>query len=100
MVILTVAEGAPQSADLNLQIRFLDERLRPGSGDQFLLADHLARVFDQNREDIEGAAAEPHRLIALEQEPLPRKEPERAKRDRISVHKEARRIWLFLPHST
>jgi hypothetical protein len=86
MAILTVAQGAPQSADLNLQVRFLDKRPRPGSGDELLLADHFARVFDQNRQDIEGAAAEPYRLIAFEQKPLRRKEPERAKRDRIAVH--------------
>ena len=86
MVALAVAEGATQSADLNLQIRFFDERLRPGSGDQLLLADHLAGAFDQSGQDVEGAAAEPHWLVALEQEPLRCKEPERAKRDRVSVH--------------
>ncbi|HEY1941205.1 MAG TPA: hypothetical protein VGH40_03695 [Roseiarcus sp.] len=100
MPFLAVAEDAPQSADLNLQIRFLDERLRPGSGYQLLLADHFASMFEQNREDIERAAAEPYRLIALEQKPLRRKEPKRPKRDRITVHKEARRVPLFLPHFT
>src|ERR1700722_6452770 len=30
---LTVAEGPAQSTDLNLQIRFFDERLWPGSSD-------------------------------------------------------------------
>jgi hypothetical protein len=86
MAALAVAEGAPQRADLNLQIRFLDERLRPGSSDQLLLADHLARAFDQRGENVKGAAAETHRFIPLEQEPLPCKKPERAKRDCISVH--------------
>jgi len=79
MAVLAVAEGAPQRADLNLQIRFLDECLRPGSGYQFLFADHFARALDQSREDIKGAAAEPHRLVALEQKPPLGKEPKRAK---------------------
>src|SRR6185295_937870 len=79
MAALTVAEGTAQSADLNLQIRVLDERFRPGSGDQFLLADHLAGAFDQSGQDVEGAAAEPHRLVALKQEPLRCNEAERAK---------------------
>jgi hypothetical protein len=87
MAVLAVAEGAPERADLNLQIRVLDKRLRPGSGDQFLLANHLARALDQSGEDVKTAAAEPHRPVALEQEPLRRKEPKRAKRDdRISAH--------------
>jgi hypothetical protein len=86
MAALAVAEGTAQSADLNLQIRFLDERLRPRSGYQFALADHLAGAFDQRSQDLEGAAAEPHGPIALKQEPLRRKQPERAKRDRVSIH--------------
>ena len=102
MAALAVAEGAAQGADLNLQIRFFDEGLRPDAGDQFLLADHLAGAFDQSGQNVEGAAAEPHRLVALEQEPLRRKEPERAKRDRVSVHGAGRRthspeIWTFAP---
>ena len=76
---MAVAEGAAQGADLDLQIRFFDERFRPGSGYQLVLADHLAGAFDQSGQDVEGAAAEPHRLVALEQQPLRCKEPVRAK---------------------
>jgi hypothetical protein len=83
---LAVAEGAAQSAHLNLEIRFFDVRFRPGSGDQLLFADHLAGAFDQSSQNVKGAAAEPHRLVALEQEPLRCKEPVRAKRDRVFVH--------------
>src|SRR5207245_4200510 len=85
MAALAVAESAAQSADLNLQIRILDERFRPGSGYQFLLTDHLAGAFDQGGQDVEGAAAEPHRRVALEQQTLRCKEPEWAKRDRESI---------------
>src|SRR4030095_8494154 len=60
---LAVAEGAAQGAHLNLQVRFFDERLRPGSGDQLLFADHLAGAFDQSGQNVKGAAAEPHRLL-------------------------------------
>src|SRR6266478_5585272 len=38
---LAVTEGAAQGAHLDLEVRFLDERLRPGSGDQLFLGDHL-----------------------------------------------------------
>src|SRR5260370_33205280 len=83
---LAVAEGAAQGAHLNLQVRLFDERLRPGSGDQLLLADHLAGAFDQSSQNVKGAAAEPHRLVALEQEPPRRQEPVRAKRARLFIH--------------
>ena len=86
MAALAVAEGAAQRAHLDLEVRVFDEGFRPGSGDQFLLADHLAGAFDQSGQDVEGAAAEPHRLVALEQQPLRCKEPERPERDRLSVH--------------
>jgi hypothetical protein len=83
---LTVAEGTAQGADLDLQVRFFGKGSRPGSGDQFLFAHHLAGAFDQSVQDVKGAAAEPYRLAALEQQPLRREEPERAKGDRVSVH--------------
>src|SRR5580704_14607924 len=73
------AEGAAQGAHLDLQVRFFDEGLWPGSGDQLFLADHLARAFDQSGQNVKGAAAEPHRPVALEQEPLRCKQPVRAK---------------------
>ncbi len=79
MAALAVAEGSAQSVDLNVQIRFFDERFPPDLGYQFLLADHLAGASDESGQDVKGAAAEPHRLVALEQEPLRCKELERAK---------------------
>jgi hypothetical protein len=91
MAALAVAEGAAQSAHLDLEIRFFDVRFRPGSGDQLLLADHFAGAFDQSGQNVEGAAAEPHRLVALDQEPLRCKEPVRAKRDRVFVQGAGRR---------
>src|SRR6266481_1742213 len=96
MAALAVAEGAAQSAHLNLEIRFFDVRFRPGSRDQFLSANYLAGALDQSRQNVEGAAAEPHRLVALEQKPLHWKEPKRPKRDRVSVHEAGRRIRVAL----
>ena len=75
---MAVAEGAAQCAHLNLEVRFLNERLRPDLGDQLLLADHLTGVFHQRRQDVEGAAAELHRPAAFEQQALLCEEPERS----------------------
>jgi len=85
MAALPVAEGAAQRAYLNLQVRVFDECLRPRAGHQLLLGHNLAGALDQSRQDVKGAAAEPHRLVALEQEPLRCQEPVRAKRDRVPV---------------
>jgi hypothetical protein len=56
--------------------------LRPGSGDQLLLADHLAGKFDERAQDVKGAADEPHRLVALEEEPLLRQQVKGPEGDR------------------
>ena len=92
---LTVAERSAQGTDLNLQVGLFDDGLRPDASYQFFLADHLAGALDQKDENVEGAAAEPHRPVALKQKPLLRKEQERAKRDCASVHR--RRPWFRLP---
>src|SRR5580692_11256895 len=70
IVALSVAEGTTQSADLYLQVGFFDERVRPGLGDQLVLADYLAGAFDQGGQYVERAAAKSHRLVTLEQEAL------------------------------
>src|SRR6185295_13954731 len=92
MAALTVAERSAQGTDLDLQVGLFDEGLRPDARDQFVLADHLAGALDQKGQNVEGAAAEPHRPIALKQKPLVGKEQERAKRDCASVHR--RRPWV------
>ncbi len=85
MAALPVAEGAAQRTHLNLQVRLFDECLRPRLGHQLLLGHDLAGAVDQGGQDVEGAAAEPHWLVALEQETLCCDEAERAERDRVAV---------------
>jgi len=100
MIALAVAKRAAQGADLELQIGFFDKGFWPGSGHQFRLPDNLARSLDQSGQDVEGAPAQPHRPLALEQEPLRRKQPEWAKRDHVFVHIGIRSRHLFLPDQT
>jgi len=97
IVALSVAERTTQGVDLDLQVRFFHERCWPGAGNQVVLADHLARAFDQRGQDVERAAAESHPVAALEQKPLCRKKPKRAKGDRVSVHGGRSPIQLILP---
>jgi hypothetical protein len=100
MAALAVAEGAAQGADLNLEIRLFDVRSRPSPRDQLLFANYLAGALDQSLQNVKGAAAEPHRLVALEQEPLRCKEPVRAKRDRVFIHEASCQSYLILPNFT
>jgi len=63
---LAIAEGAAQGANLDLEIRFVDEGLRPDPGNQLVLADNFAGAFDEGGQNIKGRVAEPQRLIALQ----------------------------------
>jgi hypothetical protein len=47
-------------------------------------------LFGKNGKNVQGAAAEAHRLIAFEQQPLAWQQAERAKRDRVFIHEPAR----------
>src|SRR6266436_7545314 len=67
---LAIAQGAAQGADLDLQVRVVDEGTRPGSGFKVILADYLTRAFEQRGQDVKGTAAEAHRLVAFKQQPL------------------------------
>ena len=97
MAALAVAEGPAQGMYLDLEVRFFDEGLRPGMGDQFVLADHFAGAFHKGGQYIEGAASEADRLAALKQEPLCREQPKWPKRNRLSVHRVARNVHSFYP---
>ena len=44
MTTLSVAEGAPQRADLNLQVRLFDKGLWPGAGDQLFVMAGAVRI--------------------------------------------------------
>ena len=59
MAAIAVAERMAQRTQLNLQVGLFDICLRPGPGDQLLLADDLTGSLDQKGKSFEGAAAEP-----------------------------------------
>jgi hypothetical protein len=43
-------------------------------------------MLHEGGQNVEGAAAKPHRPVAFERQALLRKEPERSERDRLCVH--------------
>jgi hypothetical protein len=97
MAALAVTEGSAQGMYLDLEVRLFDESFRPGTGDQLVLADHLASVFHEGGQNIKGAASEADRLATLKQKPLRREQPKWPKRNRLSVHRIARNVRSFLP---
>jgi hypothetical protein len=60
-VWMAVAEHLAQPCDMHAEVRLLDGDVGPDAGGQFLLADHLPGALDQRDQDVEGAAAQPHR---------------------------------------
>ncbi len=71
---MAVAQRPPQGGDMDRKIALHDGRARPDAGHQLLLADQLAGALDQGYQDIESTTAEANRLVAVQQEPLRRKQ--------------------------
>src|SRR4029077_17962785 len=91
---LAVAQGTAQRRDLDLEVAFLDEDLRPDPGDQLFLRNHPAGVVGKNGENVQGAATEAHRLTAFEQQPLAWQQAERAQRNRAFSRPAGCPRWL------
>ena len=58
-----------------------DENPRPDPGHQLPVADDFTRVFDEDEQDVEGAAAELDRLIFSLEKTLRGRQPKGAERD-------------------
>ncbi|MEI9887627.1 MAG: hypothetical protein WDN08_14225 [Rhizomicrobium sp.] len=65
------------------QADLFDKGAGPDLGDQFPVADDLAGVLDQDRQDVEGAGAQLDRLIALLEYAFRGKQPERPESDDV-----------------
>jgi hypothetical protein len=50
---------------MNSQGALVDDRIRPGARDEFVLADRLAGPLNQRRKDVQSPAAERERLPLL-----------------------------------
>lgn len=79
---MTVTKRPAQGSDVDPEIAFFDERIRPNTPNQLLLRDELAGAFGQSDQNIERAAAETNRLVAFQKELLGRKQTKRSERDR------------------
>ena len=70
-----VAKHPAQCCDVNPEISFFDEGVRPHTRDQILLADNCAGMLSQGNQDIERATAEVDRAAVLEKQLLRWKKP-------------------------
>jgi hypothetical protein len=72
-----VVECLAERADIDPQVRLLDEGPGPDYRDQLLLGDHFPGAGYEGDEDVQGAAADPNRLAVAQQQALRTVERER-----------------------
>ena len=58
---LAVVENPANSGDLHVQIVVVDDRLRPGRGDDLVPRNEIPRTLDQHAENIERPRTDRHR---------------------------------------
>jgi hypothetical protein len=62
-----LSERSSQSCDLDLEITLRHTGVRPKAGDQLVLANHLARMFNERVQKLEAARAQIDWLLAPNQ---------------------------------
>src|SRR5258705_3549166 len=67
---------------MNCKIGWLNERVRPDAGHEFVLAKQLAGPLDKAYQNVQRAATERDRVVAMQQEPWRREQTKVSKRDR------------------
>jgi hypothetical protein len=80
---LSLAKQLAQRGDVYADIGLGHGRSRPSKAEQLLLADKLARMLDEGHQDVEGAVADPGRLITIEEQTLSGIEPEGTERQTL-----------------
>src|SRR5262249_12272052 len=73
--VLSVAQHATQSGNMDREVGRFDEKIRPDLCHQFLLADQFAGAIKQDDQDFQSAASNWYWLVTLEQKKLGRKQP-------------------------
>src|SRR5262249_47564699 len=79
-----LAKRTAQCRHLDAKVALFDVRVRPHPGDEIVLGDQRAGALDQDAENLERAAAQPQRTIAIEQRLLSGKKAVGAERDRLT----------------
>jgi hypothetical protein len=72
---LSVAKSPAKRRDVNAKISLFDERVRPHSGDQLLLANHFTWTLGESDQNIQRTAAEPHGLAIFQKKLTRRNKP-------------------------
>ena len=62
-----LSERSSQCRDLDIEITLRNTGVGPNAGDQFVLADHLASMFNERMQKLEAARTQIDRLLALNQ---------------------------------
>lgn len=67
---------------MNLEIAFLYNGRRPDARHEFVLGDQLTRTLDEGDQNLQCSTAETESLVAVQQQPLRRKQTVAAEGDR------------------
>jgi hypothetical protein len=70
---------------MNPESGFLDRHVRPDPRDQLFLADQFTGALDQGEKNLESAASQNNRPLALPQYPLDREQPKGSERQHVSA---------------
>jgi len=68
---------------VNTEIAFLDERVRPDTLRELVIAHHLARALNKSNEHLQCTGADCDRTAVAQQQLLSWQQPKRAKRNRL-----------------
>ena len=77
------AQGLAQRGDVDAQVRFLDEGVRPHALQQLFLGDHVARALDQRHQQVEGPRGDLDQRVAAPQDAALAVEAEGAEAERL-----------------
>jgi len=75
--VLSVAQRAAQSRNMDGQICRTDKDIWPNAVGQFLLADKLTCALNQSNQDFQCTTSQRHWLVAFQQQKLCRKQAKR-----------------------
>jgi hypothetical protein len=65
-----IAKDFPKNRDAPIEVRFLDEAVRPELRQQLVLLDQVAAVRDEHAKEVEDLRGEGDRLAVAQQEVL------------------------------
>jgi hypothetical protein len=81
--VLAVAKGSVQCRDMAAQVAVVNGDVWPNAVNQFALTNHVSCMFEQDDQDVQGAAAKRYRVSGPFDHPFCGGQPEWTERDDV-----------------